>query len=362
MNRGQSRIGGAPVVVLQRRSPVVPPCLERAHILPGRGMMLLDLDADLPGLGLTPLIEAPPLDEARRTLEEAGEFPGNASFRIGGAILVPFANRIRGVPSADGRTIEARVLDRSVRLPANWSGRRQGAERYAMHGLILDRSADHWIVRTEDDREIVEATLRADDFGGRWAPSTDLRFEYVLEPCALTLAVLATNVGTSRVPIGIGWHPYFRIPSGRRDQARLHVPARRRLLVNDYDEVLPTGASEPVAGTAHDFGAPGGRALGNLYLDDCFVDLERAIDGSLACEILDPAASLRLRIVTPSRAVKAVQVYAPPSSAFVALEPQFNWADPFGSIWPPGTDTGMAILEPGESARYEVRVEVSWIP
>ena len=25
-------------------------------------------------------------------------------------------------------------------------------------------------------------------------------------------------------PMGIGWHPYFALPSGRRDQARLHLP------------------------------------------------------------------------------------------------------------------------------------------
>jgi galactose mutarotase-like enzyme len=277
---------------------------------------------------------------------------------MGGAVLAPYANRMRGAMSPDGRTIEARVLDRRVLLPANWGGTKPGAARYAMHGLILDARADHWMVRSEGEREILEATFRADDFGGHWPSMTDLRFEYVLERRALTLAMLATNVGRERTPIGIGWHPYFRIPSGRRDQARLRVPAHRRLLVNDYDEGLPTGASVPVDGTPYDFREPGGRALGGLYLDDCFVDLERSIDGSLACDLADPAASYHLRVVTPSRSVKAIQVDAPPSGSFVALEPQFNWADPFGSEWPPGTDTGMAILEPGESVRYEVRVEV----
>jgi aldose 1-epimerase len=358
VNRNPDQIGGAPIVTLECRTPADPPCLVSARILPGRGMMLLHLDGDLPGLGRIPLIEAPPLEDARRAFEESADFAGNASFRMGGAVLVPYANRIRGTLAPDRRTIETRVLDRAVRLPANWGGRRSDAARYAMHGLILDARADHWMVRSEGEREILEATYRADDFAGRWPAMTDLRFEYVLESRALTLAVLAINVGRERSPIGIGWHPYFRFPSGRRDQARLRVPAHRRLVVNDYDEVLPTGAIEPVDGTPYDFREPGGRALGDLYLDDCFVDLERSIDGSLACDIADPAASYHLRLVTPSRSVKAIQIYAPPSGSFVALEPQFNWADPFGSVWPPGTDTGMVILEPGESARYEVRVEL----
>ena len=69
-------------------------------------------------------------------------FPGNASYLIGGAILLPYANRIRGTLSADGRTVTTRILGREVRLPANAGGRRPGAERYSMHGLILDSRVD----------------------------------------------------------------------------------------------------------------------------------------------------------------------------------------------------------------------------
>jgi len=74
-------------------------------------------------------------------------------------------------------------------------------------------------------------------------------------------------------------------------------------------------------------------------------------------EVLDPAAGIGLRVASPTPEVKAVQVYAPPDKPFVVVEPQFNLAEPFADIWPPGTDTGMARLEPGAELSYEVRLE-----
>jgi galactose mutarotase-like enzyme len=167
------------------------------------------------------------------------------------------------------------------------------------------------------------------------------------------LAVEARNAGHEPTPVGIGWHPYFALPSGDRRQARLRVPAEARAEVNDYDEVLPTGRLLPVAGAPYDFNA--GAPLDELYLDDCFTELQRQ-NGEAVLEIADPAAKLGLRLASPSPAVKAFQVYAPADQSFVAAEPQFNLADPFGREWPNGVDTGMARLEPGASVTYEVRV------
>jgi galactose mutarotase-like enzyme len=210
----------------------------------------------------------------------------------------------------------------------------------------------------EGERDVARATYDAGDFGGHWPSRTRLDFEYALSARRFEVVVRATNVGDETLPMGIGSHPYFRIPSGDRAQARLHVPARLRALVNDYDAVLPTGALEAVAGTAYDFTAAAGRALGDQYLDDCFTGLERDANGAVVCDVVDPAARYQLRVVGTSPAIRAVQVYAPPSEAYVALEPQFNLADPFGAEWPAGTDTGMVMLAPGAAAEYRVALEI----
>jgi galactose mutarotase-like enzyme len=234
-----------------------------------------------------------------------------------------------------------------VRLPRNWGGKGRGAEQYAMHGLILDAGVT--FAQPSPDR--VTGRLDAGDLGGRWPSRTELGFEWRLAGGELRLALEARNTGAEGLPIGLGWHPYFALPSGDRRQARLRLAAGRRVEVNDYDEVLPTGRLLSTAGTPYDFGGPQGAALGDLYLDDCFTALSEP-----AVEVRDPAAGLGLRIAWLTRDVKAVQVYAPPDKAFVVVEPQFNLADPFGAVWPPGTDTGMAWLEPGGSLTYEVRV------
>lgn len=351
-------IGGWPIVTLNSPGPRDPgrPSFLSAQVVPGRAMLILQIKAHLPSRGETDLIAAPPAEEARAILEAPEEFPGNSSYKIGGAFLLPYANRIRGKLSPDRRTIEVPVLGKTVRLPANSGGKRPGTEQYAMHGLLLSSRVDEMRQETAGEQDTVRATLRAGDFEGRWLSQAEVAFEIVLRGDSFTATVKAGNVGGEPLPMGIGWHPYFNLPSGRREQARLRIPARSRLPVNDYDEVLPTGEIVPVEGTIYDFSRPGGRALGDLYLDDCFVDLERPAEGT--AEIVDPEASYGLRIVGTSPAIKAIQVYAPPDRSFVALEPQLNRADPFGSTWGPDVDTGMVILQPGEEVVYGVRLEL----
>jgi galactose mutarotase-like enzyme len=320
-------------------------------------MMTLQVRARLPRLGEVDLIASPSLAEAEaRFAANTGPFPGNESYLFGGAVLIPFANRIRGMLSPDGRTIAARILGQEVTLPANAGGRRPGAERYAMHGLILDARVENLERRTSVAEDVLRGVLQAGDFGCGWPSRTELTFENVLRPDSFRLTITARNVGDETLPVGIGWHPYFTLPSGRREQARLHLPARSRTLVNDYDEVLPTGEVAPVAGTPYDFSTPGGKELGALAMDDCFVDFETA--GKVAAEVIDPAAAYGLRVITASPPVRAIQVYAPPDQAFIVVEPQFNWADPFGAQWGSDVDTGMALLAPGESVIYSARLEL----
>lgn len=347
-------LGGARVVRLRAAGDEhAGPALVSADIAPGRGMLLLQARARVPGRGELELLAAPPLAEAAQVLDGGpDDFAGNRAFSLGGAILLPYANRIRGRARAGSREIEADILGRTFRLPRNWGGKAEGAEQYAMHGLILDRAVDE--LDTADDR--ARALLWAGDFGGRWPASTEVHIEYALRGGALELTVAARNIGDEPLPIGIGWHPYFILPSGDRRQARLYIPARGRAAVNNYDEVLPTGEVLPVAGTAYDFTAPGGRALRDRFLDDCFVDLD-APHGRAVAELVDPAAGLGVRVSAAAPPVTAFQVYAPVDRPCVALEPQYNRADPFGAQWR-GQDTGMVVLRPGDATTYAVRVEL----
>jgi galactose mutarotase-like enzyme len=349
---GALRIGGEPLVRLTAGDvPATGPAFVEATVLPGRGMMLLQARLRLASGEVVDALAAPEPHVAARALDGGpDDFAGDASFSFGGAILTPYANRIRGRALDGAREIETRIAGRTVRLPRNWGGKAKGAEQYAMHGLILD-AAIPWRQEAPDR---VRGRLDAGDFAGRWPGRAVLTFEWRLDSGALALRVTAESVGQAPLPIGFGWHPYFALPSKDRRQARLWMPAASRALVNNYDEALPTGAIQPVANSPYDFTAPGGQPVGDLYLDDCFTDLQRR-DGEAVAEIRDPASSLGLRIASRSPQVSAMQVYAPPDKSFVVIEPQFNLADPYGAEWT-GRDTGMASVSPGEAVTYEARV------
>lgn len=348
-------IGGQPVVRLTAPEGEGDGFVS-ADLLPGRGLMTLQVRARTERLGEFDLLDSPSPEEAARRLDGGPEdFAGSRAFSFGGALLIPYANRIRGRLSADGRVIETEVLGRLAELPANWGGKRPGAERYAMHGLILDAAVADWRVGREGDAEVLSARLEAGDFGARWPSSCRLDFCIALSRSSFSLRVAATNAGEEMLPMGVGWHPWFALPSGRREQVRMTLPAASRALVNDYDEVLPTGEIEAVEGTPYDF--RDGRTLGDLYLDDCFTDLERR-DGELDIGFQDPATDFALSLRSRSPAVNAVQVYAPPDRPVLVIEPQFNLANPFGREWG-GRDAGMALLPPGESVVYDVELSVS---
>lgn len=318
-------------------------------------MNLLRLRALVPGLGEVDVLHSPSLQEAAEQLNGTdGDFMGVHSFRFGGAILLPFANRIRGKLQPDGRAIETKILHRDVRLPADWSGKHPGAEKCSMHGLIL--ASKMTIAEMSDDHVI--ATLDAGDFDHHWLSDTQVQVKGKLRSSAFELSVTARNTGDSLLPVGIGWHPYFSLPSRNREQARLHLPARKRALVNNYDDVFPTGQIEPVAGTPYDFTAADGAALGERYFDDSFLDLEKTADGYTRVEIFDPQAHYGVRLTALSPEMRALQVYSPPGQTFVVVEQQFNLADPFSSVWPKDVNTGMVILEPGHDVTWAVRLEL----
>ena len=96
-------IGGRQPVFLRaagHRSEMTPQFL-RPTFLPGRGMNLFQARALCRGWVKSMCFVSPSLQDAAKQLNgRADDFMGVHSFRFGGAILLPFANRIRGTPSA----------------------------------------------------------------------------------------------------------------------------------------------------------------------------------------------------------------------------------------------------------------------
>jgi aldose 1-epimerase len=353
-------IGGEPVVTLTRprATDQSKPQFLEAVVLPGIGMNLLQLKAYWPGKGDIQVITTMDLPAAKKFLETDNDEFGNHAFQIGAAMLLPYPNRIRGKLAPDGKTLTTMIAGHRLTLPANWAGKNPGAERHAMHGLILTSKFQNVKEHDGPQESTVSAMLHGGNLGGHWLSDTDVEIWMTLKNTTMDVAIVAKNVGNEEDPMAITFHPYFEFPSGDRKQARLHVPAETRVVVNNYDDVFPTGKMEATKGTKYDFNAPEGAPLGDLFMDDCFTDLTRDPDKGVTIEVMDPAANYGLRIRGLSPHIKAVQIYAPPDKNFVAVEPQFNLADPYNKkIWG-NRDTGMVLLQPGKSVSWHVRLEL----
>ncbi|MBS1802361.1 MAG: aldose 1-epimerase [Acidobacteria bacterium] len=321
-------------------------------------MNLLQITASIPGRGEVEVLAAPPLEEAANSLNsEAQNTGGVLSFSFGGAFLVPYANRIRGQLSTDGKNITTDWNGRTLTLPAVWKGKgNPNAELHAIHGLILNRRADSIQVHAESDGQSIVGVIHGGDFDHHWPSKTDVTITISLEAAHLDATIVAKNIGDEDEPMGIGWHPYFAFPSGDRKQVRLQIPASKLAEVNNYDDVFPTGRLTPVAGSKYDFSGPDGKALSDIFLDDNFSALSRT-SGAVSVKLIDRKASYGLRVQGLSQDIKTIQVYAPPEKPYAAVEEQFNFADPFSSVWRE-MNTGMVRLKPGQETTWKVRLEL----
>ena len=289
-------------------------------------------------------------------LDEKDDANGDLGYRLGAAFLVPYPNRIRGKLSADGKTLTTEWEGHTITLPANNIGKNPGAERHAMHGLILKAKTDDVHVKDIPGGQ----SHRRHPCRRLWRPlalEDRPRLHHHAHRRAVDASIVAHNVGSEAEPIAIGWHPYFNLPSGDRTQVRIHIPGTKLPQVDNYDNVFPTGKLMPVDGTQYDLRAPGGVPLGQQLLRR---QLEQARleerrrhrqgdrSGRATTAWRSKASRRRSR---PSRCTRRLPMQ------FVAIEDQFNFADPFGKEW--GTmDTGMVTLKPGQSTKWHVRLHV----
>lgn len=359
------KIGGLPAIILSKEGQTdsTQAQILNVCILPGRGMNVFQIRAWLPGLGIVDLLNSPTLEEAANILNGGtADIFGNASFQMGGAILVPYVNVIRGKLLSDNTCLETLIAGQKVILPANFSATKEGAEKHALHGLILNKKMDVVTTETDNEQASVTATYKAGNFDCHWLSSTTLTIKIVLNSDDFTLTVTAKNTGNSVLPIGIGWHPYFMIPGGVRSQVKLHVPSNLKVLDNNYDDVFPLGELVSVSGTAYDFSDTGGAPLGNLHLDECYTNLIRNSSDEAIVELYDAAVKYRLRVTAVSPEIKAFEIYSPSNVNNIAIEPQFNLPDPYNPIWQDSISTNMVHLKPLHSVIYKVKVSLPPFP
>jgi aldose 1-epimerase len=365
----QPLIGGLPPLRLERKPTSHGAKREFTSItlLPGRGLNTFQITANLPGKGETELLRSPSLDEAAQKLNGQGDDAfGNLNHSFGGAFLIPFTSRAGGELSADKSLVNVVWHGKTIHLPNDYLG------HYSVHGLLNMMKAEDLHVRNTRDGQTLTAVIHAGNFNGYWLSKTDVHFRIALTGDAVDIQVTATNVGDEPEPMGMGWHPFLRILSGDRAQARVHLPADLYGVVDTIDG-RPTGELKPVEGTPKDYRSPLGALLPDASTSINFSKLKRtgltrmggsgdsvgsgesgkSIDAWLA----DPKANYAIRVRGLSPEIRTLHLWSAKGDTFCAIEEQYNYMDAFGAEWK-DMDTGLVTLEPHASTSWHVRLEL----
>jgi aldose 1-epimerase len=174
-----------------------------------------------------------------------------------GQILLPWPNRLAdGQYEFDGQSLQVSVDEQATRT--------------ATHGLA--RWANWTVEAAAENRATARLMLHPRP---GYPFSLAVEVSYVLDSRGLSVRTVARNVGRTRLPFGLGFHPYVTVGTPLVNSARLTLRASRFLETDE--RLLPTGRMLDVVGSAFDF--RDARPIGELEIDTCFTELERDADG-----------------------------------------------------------------------------------
>jgi galactose mutarotase-like enzyme len=215
-----------------------------------------------------------------------------AGHQTGFPLLAPWANR---VSKRRFRVAGVDVDLRRLPLGTDENG-------LPIHGTMTAESGweivrlEPGLLRTRFDYGAREDLLKAFPF------PHSLEMTVALSAEGLRVDVTLQPTSRRRVPVSFGWHPYFKVPGSRRAW-RLELPARQHLELDARG--IPTGRSTAERAERE--------RLGDRTFDDGY-----ALGRNRRFALEGGGRRLELRFGTN---YPFGQVYAPPGSPFVAIEP-----------------------------------------
>ena len=263
---------------------------------------------------------------------------------FGVPLLAPWANRL----SSDKYCVNGAEyhLNRSTgNLRLDKSG-------FSIHGLVLFSAWKVMKVHADADGAEVTSALRFTEYP-QWLAHYPFahRLEMTHRLChgKLHVRLFLHSECAQPIPVTVGFHPYFRLPTGRRDAWEIDCPARVRLPVSDVH--IPLGTQEPV-----DFGS--GVSLNGIEFDDVFTDLRRDASGFAIFEASHEQSAIRVGF-GPHYLVAVL--YAPPGKDFLCFEPMAAPTDAL-HLAAEGKCEPLQTVAPGRVWTEEFWIEPRMIP
>lgn len=267
--------------------------------------------------------------------------------RSGHPILFPFPGRLRqGRFTFEGREYQLPLTD--------------ATRQHAIHGFtprhrwrVVDSrtGADFATVTGEFHlaRDLPEAV-------GQWPSDFQLRVTYRLQTDHLRVEAAIHNVGSGRLPCGLGYHGYFRIPG-------MPEPDIGRCVLQAYGEQLWRSENQLPTGERHnllpELDFRHGQSIGKTALDHVFTGLNGPpVDGGMIelARLSHPAIAGVLQVVA-DRSFRELVLFTPPHRQAIAIEPYTCSADA-ANLAAQGVDSGWRVLE--RDAVWNTTVEYRW--
>jgi aldose 1-epimerase len=223
----------------------------------------------------------------------------------GNPFLAPWANRL----DHDGFYANGK----HYALDANLKNYRIDPHKQPIHGLVA-YSREWKVVEVKSDRKAAEVTSRLEffrypDYMAQFPFAHTIDMTYRLADGTLEVVTAIENHATETMPVSVGYHPYFRLHDAPRDQWKVRLAARDRMILSNT--LVPTGETKPVE-------TPSPISLAGTQLDDVFTGLIRT-DGNRADFSVEGVKEKISVIYGPKYPVAVV--YAPAGRDFICFEP-----------------------------------------
>ncbi|MBC7777875.1 MAG: aldose 1-epimerase [Phycisphaerae bacterium] len=232
-------------------------------------------------------------------------------------ILFPFPNRLD-----EGKY---RWLGKEYQFPIN-----NASTGNAIHGFVREEAFEVEYVFLAKNFASIRCYF--DYVGDRpYYPfpfSLELEFS-IHDTGKFELQVAVENLHHAPIPMGFGWHPYFRL-ANRADLHQLKLPPCEKVDIND--RMIPTGGTTPF------------QAFQNLqkveetFLDNCFKSAKSSGHYQLTLE----GEGQSLVMKASAAEFPFFQVFTPPHRESIALEPMSCNVDVFNN------QQGLVSLAPEE--------------